>query len=194
MIPKYRLVKIDQQKREYEDREGRVIKVESYIDPQPLNYEGRCITTIFNTNNFRLNHDDLLDLSMMLLKQAQQASEYNTNHQNILAKKAKFREFINLGMVEYVIISHIREVDELNTPEGKQDGLRYDYYTIKPIWKKHREPENKEYLDFSYDDILTFPNGEADFNYALDFFGGKDNVRFEGSYIPTTTIPDPRNR
>lgn len=184
-----RYSELDVESRQYYDKESRIVNIKTSIEPEVIGHEGRTVSFKSNTNAFKLRSEDMIDLGILLTQQGQKACEYNLNHQNVLKKKDKFRRYLLDGKVKYVVITHIREDHTLNTDELTAQGIRHDVYNIKPIWVEGKEPENILDRDFSYDDVIMFPNLEIEFNHVLNFYGGKQMVLFEGNYIPSPKVP-----
>lgn len=180
---------IDKENRQYTDKENRIINVKTYIEPEVIDFEGRTVSFKANSNAYKLRPEDMIDLGMLLIKQGQKAAEYNLNHQNVLKKKEKFRRFILDNRVKYVVITHLREEGNLNSPELTKQGVRYDVYNISCVWYEGKEPQNILDRDFSYDDVLMFPNSELEFKHMLEFYGGYEKVLFKGGYIPSPKVP-----
>jgi hypothetical protein len=189
VLSKYQTVEIDTVKKEYLDKDEKIIRTKSFIEPNPEGYEGRFINVILNSNNFKLSPTDLIDLGMSFIELGNKAADYNASHQNVLARKKKLRYFIDQKKVKYIEITHIREYRELNTTELKDQGIRYDIYTIRPVWKEGRRPEGID-ADFCYDDIISFPNNEADYQNILNFYGGEEMIVWKGDFKPSPTIPN----
>lgn len=151
--------------RSYEDRD--VYLEISYRDLQPKNentlrHKEADLTTW-------LRGEDAISLGQMLIKHGLFSLESNmVNHQKIHHYN-QLKDFLKEDRIEKIVMTNLSDVIE-----GYGSG--FHKFSIKPIWKKDKEPQYQE--DFEFEDVIYFSPFENEYKQQIKKYGGENKIEF----------------